>query len=910
MLRSASLGFTLLLGFSAVAVAIPPEPSRDRRETQSKIDRKARGRDDAAARREDELAWFGGEPSVAYLDYRKSLAKRLLATRTPNPKEIPRPAVASPSSANTWQSLGPVRGASTYTPEGSEDVDSGRLVAILPHPLMPTTLYVASAGGGVWKCVDANPDAPTGAWTWTSVTDELPGNSGSGNPSPGALAFHPNEANTLYLGLGDPLSNAAAGRGFYISSNGGTSWEEGGSLGATTRVMKIVPLDDGQTILVGGNAGLWRSSDGGKTFAAVALGTSQGGNIWALEKLGGADLVLARNSSTEHGTIWTSADNGATWSMATFDSAFNPATMDRISLAGTAADPTRVWGIFQINGGRNMAKGLLKSSDKGKSWTFVPAPVAPDGLFQATGPAMEGDGGQGEYNQFLAVDPTDPNKVFVAANLALYRTMDGGSSWQSLTAWVKGNGRVYGASDFHTAAWSVTGPKTLYIGNDGGLFILREPDRAAVPSTPDLTFLDGRRGIGLSSHLVYHLASTSAETPADSKWRISTGMQDLGVRTRAGAGAALAASKVFDDTAQIGDGFGTAIHPKDGNQILASAYYCAFKKSTDGGRSWAPSSEGLVESGNSKDAPFHTRLAYGPGDPSGNTLYTFTNAKVYKSLDFGGNWAAMGMTGYDPTKQIRAVGAAASDPNVVAIVTLGNTGYLTSNGGESWTQFGAFPAGSPGFFSYVWFDRTNAQVIYVASVALSTDHNHLFRSADGGQTWTALDGSKETGNGFPWGIPVHVVQTDPSDRNILYAGTDFGVYRSADAGTSWSRYGLDLPLIAVRDLAIAEDGAWVRAGTYGRGVWELPAVEPFLLRVQPSSANLRQGYAMTFQATVRGIPDGSVTWSLPDGSDSGTLAVDGNQVKYTAPENRGTYTLVATANGDPSKSFSVKIHVR
>jgi hypothetical protein len=106
-------------------------------------------------------------------------------------------------------------------------------------------------------------------------------------------------------------------------------------------------------------------------------------------------------------------------------------------------------------------------------------------------------------------------------------------------------------------------------------------------------------------------------------------------------------------------------------------------------------------------------------------------------------------------------------------------------------------------------------------VAPNAAAHHLYKSTNGGVSWTSIDGSATASNGLPFGIPVHVIQNLPGSANTLFAGTDFGVYQSLDNGATWSRFGNGLPLVATRDMYIAPNGSFLRAGTYGRGVWEI-----------------------------------------------------------------------------------------
>ena len=809
---------------SATLPGFAQSPAERRSALPARKDPKIKGHDLAQERIEANRVWFGGEASPEYLDFKASLSRQELDRWTPGRGAKLLQAV--PATTTPWTNLGP---RANLVSASFPDIDSGRLNTIVTHPTNPNLLYLATATGGVFKCTNADP-ASSGDWTWSAITDTLPNSSSSGNIPVGAMAMSPVDPNTLYIGLGDFVDDQA--RGFYRSPDGGSTWLEATGIGAATRTTCILPLSSG-VVLWGTNDGLKRSTDGGQTFTTLNVGGT-GNWAWSAIAFSPTELAVVRATlpspsrfNFTSGQIYWTSDAGATW---TLGSVTGLASFGRVALAA-ASDGATAWGLAEdasIKG--NLARGLLKTTDKGHTWTFVAAPTATGGLFQGIGAQMSTDGTQSGYNHAIAVHPTNPNQVTVGSNLALYRTDDGGLSWNQLTHWY-GDRHVYSHADFHCTAWSQTGSPVLYVGNDGGLCVIRNPAIAAssIPTgtgsvSSDVTFIDNRRNKGLASHQIYHLGSTTAATPSNARYRITLGIQDNGTRVRQDTGSGMQNSATFEDRIG-GDGFGTVIHPLDGNLMLGSYYYTAIQKSTNGGTStFTDAISGITESGNSTTAPFLTRIALGEADPTGNTVYTFANTVVYKSTNFATTWTAMTMTGFNSSLVIRQINAAKSDPNAVAVVTSTGTGFKTTNGGATWTQFGAFPNNGSSM-SYVWFDTSNAMTLYAASVAPVSVHSHLWKSTDGGTTWTALDGNP----GFPSGIPVHVIKNDPSAPSTLLAGTDFGVYQSTNGGASWARYGLGLPMVSVRDLQFASDGSFLRIGTYGRGVWEL----------QPSSVKSR-----------------------------------------------------------------------
>ena len=849
-----------------------------------------KGHDLAEERQQWALDWYG-PTSFKYLDAINEIAVKEVSKYR---SKVPVPVFSGSSATLTYPLLGGVigpLGGGTWVnigPFGNlidstwPDHDTGRVTRIVPHPNWPTTptLYVSFAGGGVFKCTNADPAAAATGWSWVSITDSLPTSSSDGNQAVGALAIDPNNGNTLYLGSGDFVDSE--GRGFYKSIDGGTTWFAATGLGAATRSHDILVMNDGR-IFWATNDGLKVSSSNTSTsLTFVPVGVAQGitGLVWTIKKLDQNKLVCSVEGST--GSIFYSTDGGSTWSSSSTTGV--PGSIYRITLA---ANGSKVVGIFET--GSVISKGLLVSNDGGATFTYqAQTGSGATGLFYASGGSN--DGGQDWYNQLLTIDPNNGNNVFVAANLASYRSQDGGLTWQQMTHWY-GGGKVYMHADHHTAAWSSNG-QILLIGTDGGFAIVRDPFRSVVPTAAgttgvaaDVTFIDHRRNYGLATHLIYNLGSTNATTPTDSKYRVIIGLQDNGTRVRQavdntgliGTSGLLQNSGIFED--QIGgDGFSSLIHPDNGNLMLGSLYYTRIFKSTNGGTSsFSGSSSGIVGAGSSSTSPFYPKMHLG-NSIAPDSVYTQTNYVLYKSGDFGTSWSALPMTGYPTTSAIRNFHVSEANQALHVIVGSSGTFYKAripelnndavidaldllvvakhhgsstatsrkwadvngdgsvgdsditatigvldgaSNNIGTWTQLGG-TANAAQNNSWVWVDTTNEQIIYIGSVTRNLSstglQSKLYKSIDGGTTWSAIGGAS---SGLPFGVPVHVIKNIPGDGTKLFCGTDFGMYYSENSGNTWVRYGAGLPLVAVRDIYIAPDKSFIRIATYGRGVWEI-----------------------------------------------------------------------------------------
>lgn len=906
----------LALSFTLVAAdgAAPPDrsPGQRRRELSKALPNGLSGPDRADLRRQAELDYRGGEPGPAYLALVERSAKAE-ATRWKTRAQL-MAAGAAPASAalNAWVSLGPTANlVNTSYP----DIDSGRPRTIVTHPTDPRILYMAMSGGGVWKATQADPNA-TDAWDWTPITDNLPA---AGNLSIGALAMSPADPNILLVALGDPFD--APGKGAFHSADGGTTWTAATGLRNQTRTWDICHLD-GNVVLMGGNDGLKRSTDGGLTWAPVTInGADNQGWVFSLARLSATEALVSLVMTdpvigVNAGMIFRTVDAGATWTRATVTlptfGVFPPYRLGRTTLAAAPSDPNTLYALPEIiqGTGQGMLRGgnggmILVSKDRGLTWTYKEG----YGLYNGEGVAMSSDGGQSFYNHLITVDPADANRVFVGTNMALWRSENGGQSWQQLTHWTADT-RVYAHADFHSAAWSKTGTPRLFLGNDGGLAIVNNPriPTAQVPTgsggVASLTdFVDNRRNRGLSTHLLYNLGSTQALTPPDARSRLILGLQDNGTRMRMDDGQGLAGSGTFEPVLG-GDGFGALIHPLDGNRMLGSLYYARIARTEDG-TNFYYSYDGISEAGGSK-APFFTKLVHGLGDPTGDTVFTVTNSKVYISTAFGKKWRALPMTtGYAVSQTIRNMATSATQPSTLAIVcgtaTAGKV-YVTNDLGVTWVDK-LWPAGAPGSASTIWIDTTNPSVMYVASASSdSTKLDRLWKTTNGGTSWAPLNGTLAAPNGFPYGVAVHVIKNDPTDAQVLYAGTDFGVYQSTNGGATWTRLGTGLPLVGVRDLWISPDGSLVRAASYGRGVWEL--------RTGPSVLMLPQGWfwapvngSVSVTAMVTDSPGSQdVTWNATGGTFAAGTTAPGNWNTFYAPTVAGDYLVRATSAADQART--------
>ncbi len=774
---------------------------------------RAQERDNATARAQGWDQWYnenyanpqhrsgarGAKKKVFSAEYRRFLMEAaarerarwgaLIPNNSAEPEFLDQEAEKLALIGSTWTNIGPTKanvlqnGGTTL----SNVSDSGRVRTILTDPANPSILYLALSGGGVWKSTD-------GGTTWAPKTEAL------GSLSCGSLAMDPNNSSVLYLGLGDPFDGT--GIGLVKSTDGGNNWSAPVFLGAATEIPKVmVASTNSSIVLAATNAGLFRSIDAGASWSNVALATGQAGApyVWDIAWGGASTFAVtleanpAAATGTTDGQIWRTTDNGATWTRGT--GVTKASGVGRISIASAPSARTTMYAMAAIPNATTITDlaDMFKSLDGGASWTAL----------AVTGKRFSNRNresanvntvlyGQGWYNHLTLVHPTDPNTVYFGGALLLAKTTNGGSTFSQISNWLAQFSLPYIHADFHAGTFDSLG--NMYVGSDGGIF----------KSTNNGTTWSAALNVGITSHLIYSVGSSVANSSA-----VIGGLQDNGTRVRSGT------STIYDQRIG-GDGFGSNINRANASLMLGSLYYAQILKSTNGGTSWANSCSGITECGNNATAPFNTGIVEWTGSATGNTVYTWSNTKAYRSTNYGGSWTALGVTGLPTTSLfLRGLGVAFSNSNTLGLLANSGRVFFSTNGGTSWTQ-ATSPPNNGLSMSSIWFDTIAPSTAYVASVAPDSTKNHLWKTTDLGLTWTAIDGG-----GFPFGVPVNKIVADPLANQTLFAATHLGVYRSTNAGATWARYGTGLPLVNVTDFYISPDTTLARISTFGRGFWDL-----------------------------------------------------------------------------------------
>jgi len=708
--------------------------------------------------------------------------------------------VQPPPGVAAWQSLGPTRDVRNFNGNALTVTDSGRLQAILPHPSDPNTVYVLGAGGGVWKTTDFTSPYPT----WVSKTDAVFSTSG------GSLAFG-RDPQTLYLGLGDPFAGQAQAGGVMLrSTDGGDTWTPAPFIDLPgAGLVADVKLDSSQAqdiVMVGTDNGLFRSIDGGLTYSQAA-GIPAGSMVWSLVQTSAGWLAATQPSCPAsnnvsggcfpvgNGSLYVSSDRGATWQTVT-NSGGGYSGAGRTTLGVGLPGDTTVYAFAGTPDGVTQAD-LFRSVDGGRTWT----PLHLNGKAPRNPNPDQHDmnlmGGQGWYNQMILVDPTDADRttVYLGGQLSSAKSTDGGDTWTLLTNWRALYGLPYAHADFHCAAFSsLRSSPTLFFGNDGGL---------ATSTNGGATFSTDKNQ-GLVDTLHYSVTTNPAHPES-----ILTGLQDAGTRVRQGS------TSIFNETLG-GDGFGTAWSQTNGSVAMTSVNNDRIFTSSDPSQTkWRFTGSGI----NQGDTFFYTALISPlPGaDPTGQVFFTTSLHHVYETNNGGRWWNSILNLGNGLVRPvINPLGISPLDTNHIAVAESGGGVLVTTDGGRHWRQ-SSIAGQVPGWVAFnstvVW---ANNSVLYAASVSPSP-HPRVAKSTDGGVHWQVAS------SGLP-DVPVYDLRVNPADPNggTVYAATFLGVYQTVDGGQSWHLFGGGLPAVTVMGLYMPPDGSFLRAATFGRGIWEIP----------------------------------------------------------------------------------------
>ncbi len=714
----------------------------------------------------------------------------------------------------SWQPLGPGN-------------IGGRTRSILINPANPKIMYAGAVGGGVWKSTD-------GAQSWFPLTDLLP------SIGIGALAMDPQNPDILYAGTGEYYTGSTRGDsirglGIFRTTDGGATWSQ---LPATatssfyyTNKLAVSPANS-QHIYAATYGGVWASLDGGVTWKRVLDRTSpnNGCQDLVMRSDQATDYVFAAcgMSVTPQTVIYRNVDAGGGGS---WEQVFSAPNMSRTSLAIAPSNQSTIYAVSASAESGDYHNGLLgvyrsqSNGDKDSWQTRVNNQDANrlntvlftnprEGMADICSGGKAQYSNQGDYDNAIAVDPLNPDVVWVGG-IDVFRSDDGGANWGIAGFWQASAPQLVHA-DVHAfvfqPGYNGGDNQRLIVATDGGIFstdnalaATAQGDRAACSPYPTQIVWTSLN----NSYAATQFYHGSVYPGGGAYWG---GTQDNGaVRGSDGAGAN-AWRRVIS-----GDGGFTAIDPTDPNLIYGESQNLAFSRSVNGGITFSSALRGITE--NTSNFLFITPFEMDPSQPK--RLY-LGGRTLWKTTDGALNWSAASAP--VASGSISAIAIAPSAPAKMVMAT--STGLILRNSDAlSATDSTVWSSSSPrtGYVSRLAFDPGNPDIVYAtySQFKASASQNHVYKSTDGGATWTGIDGSGDTG--LP-DIPVFSIIVDPQNTSNLYLGTDLGVFFSPDGGNTWSRDDAPFANTVTEVLTLDRSSGTpvLYAFTHGRGVWKTP----------------------------------------------------------------------------------------
>ncbi len=703
---------------------------------------------------------------------------------------------------------------------------SGRIDDFAVLERNPAVFYVAAATGGLWKTMNAGT-------TFESVFDK------ESSVSIGDVAIAPNDANVVWVGTGENNNRQSSswGDGVYKSTDGGKSWKNMG-LRETKHIARIIvdPVDHDVVYVAalgslwgpGGERGIYKTGDGGLTWNRVLdAGPDAGATELVMDPTNNKTIYAATyqrrrsswgfNGGGPASAMYKSTDAGRSWTKLT--KGIPEGSLGRIGIDVYRRNPDIVYARIE----HPKEGGVYRSDDGGASWT-----------------KMSSQNPRPMYFSQIRIDPTNDQRIYVLGT-PLLLSDDGGKTFNSDAA-----KRIH--VDFHAMWIDPNNSDHLMIGGDGGVGVSRDRSKSYMwlPNLPVGQF--------------YHVGFDN-QTP----FNVCGGLQDN--NTWCGPSAVRSKDGIANDdwfVAQGGDGFVGVIDPNDSKTIYAESqdgFVARVDRTTNERKTIRPEAP---EGEKSYRWNWDTPMMLSPHDAA--TIFVGAN-RLFKSTDRGQSWKVVSpdLTTATDRDTVDLMGAKGKDIKIAkndgieaygTLFTIAEsrlkkgvyyTGsddgqlYVSKDDGGSWTNLSSKVPGAPknAYVSKVEPSKFAEGTVYVSYDGHRTNDfgTYLYSSIDYGSSWKSIGGGLR-------GQVVRSVTEDLKNPDVLYAGTESGLFASTDRGSTWVRVKANLPTVPVYEITIhPRDNAMILA-THGRVVWILDDLTPFQEYAKAQATD-----AFVFQAT-------------------------------------------------------------
>jgi len=682
---------------------------------------------------------------------------------------------------------------------------SGRINDLETHPTNPRIIYTGTAGGGVWKSNDAGT-------TFNSIFDDY-------CQSIGTIALDPNDPdNIIYVGTGEtwPRNSVSIGDGLYKSKDGGANWEKIGFEKSERIANIIVNPKNSNEIYVAVLGALWSDSDERGVYKTTDGGATWEKILYVNPKTGAADLAMdptnpnilyasmwefrrtawSFESGGDFSALYKSTDAGKTWNK--IHNGFPKGKLGRLAIAVAPSNPNILYTIIEAE--EDLRKGLYRSDDAGENWKQL------NNDFGITVRPF--------YFSRIVVDPKNPD-VVVKAGLSGSISRDGGKTFKSL-------GNMH--SDIHDIVFDINDSDRMYVGTDGGVY----------RSWNGGTTMEIVEDLPLSQF--YYVSVDNAEP-----YNVYGGLQDNGCWYGPSEASGGIGAREWNSVGG-GDGFRVIHHPT--KNIIYSEMQGAENV-------WRYDVDNkLIKTIQPLPVKGYPKLRFNWNAPIAISAHApdrfyIGSQFLHKSEDMGDTWTIISpdLTTNDKSKQeqdnsgglsidnsgaenhttIFTIAESPLDENVIWVGTDDGNVQLTTDGGKTWTNTATDIAGLP---KNTWayhieassFNKGTAYVVFEGHTT-GDFKPYAYKTSDFGKTWKNIITDDVVGF-------ARNIQEDYVNPNLLFLGTELGLYITLDGGQSWSKFTKNVPSVAVHYIELNKKTNDLILATHGRGIIIIDDISP------------------------------------------------------------------------------------